>query len=97
MQYNIITQSDDETVVAEYVPGERKPGQYQSETDLEKQFISLLQEQGYEYLDIHYEKDLIENLRKQLEIVNCYEFSDNEWNSFFSFRDFKSERQRHRG
>ena len=84
MQYNIITQSDEETVVAEYEPEARKSGQYQSEAELERQFISLLQEQGYEYLDIRSERELIENLRKQLEAVNGYVFSDNEWDSFFN-------------
>mgnify|MGYP000001890712 CR=1 FL=1 len=38
---------------------------------------------GYEYLPIHTEKDLIANLRKKLEELNNYQFSDTEWNDFF--------------
>ena len=44
----------------------------------------MLGEQGYEYVEIHSEKDLIDNLRKQLEELNQYRFTDREWESFFS-------------
>ena len=57
---------------------------YQSEADLEKEFIRLLGEQGYEYLPIHTEADLISNLRSQLEKLNHYSFTDNEWEHFFN-------------
>ena len=57
---------------------------YQSEADLEKEFIRLLGEQGYEYLPIHTEADLISNLRTQLEKLNHYHFTDSEWEQFFN-------------
>ena len=57
---------------------------YQSEADLEKEFIRLLGEQGYESLPIHTEADLISNLRSQLEKLNHYSFTDNEWEHFFN-------------
>ena len=57
---------------------------YQSEADLEREFIRLLGEQGYEYLPIHTEADLISNLRSQLEKLNHYSFTDNEWARFFN-------------
>ena len=56
---------------------------YQSEAALEREFISLLTQQGYEYLQIHQEADLIGNLRRQLETLNGYQFSDSEWEQFF--------------
>ena len=56
---------------------------YQSEAELEKEFIRMLTEQGYEYLQIHTEKDLIANLRNQLERLNAYQFSASEWDRFF--------------
>ena len=31
---------------------------YQSEAELEKEFIRMLTEQGYEYLPIHFEEDM---------------------------------------
>ena len=81
--YNILASSDDATVVSEYIPSASKSDQYQSEADLEDEFLALLQRQGYEYLQIHQESDLILNLRRQLEKLNDITFTDNEWNGFF--------------
>lgn len=81
--YNILASSDDATVVSEYIPSASKSDQYQSEADLEDEFIALLERQGYEYLQIHQESDLILNLRRQLEKLNDITFTDNEWNWFF--------------
>lgn len=83
-QYNVIAESPQSTVVAEYTPSEQRSDSYQSEADLEKDFIRRLQGQGYEYVEIHREADLIANLRHQLEAVNDYKFSDKEWKSFFA-------------
>ena len=83
-QYNIIAESQEYTVVSEYDHVATPAESYQSEADLEKEFIRLLQEQGYEYLSIHTETDLISNLRAQLEKLNHYHFTDNEWEQFFN-------------
>lgn len=84
MTYNIVTQSNECTVVAEYTASSVRSEAFQSEAALEKEFIELLQTQGYEYLPIHTEADLIANLRKQLEALNGIRFSDPEWKRFFS-------------
>ena len=81
--YSILASSDDATVVSEYIPSASKSDQYQSEADLEDEFIALLKRQGYEHLQIHQESDLISNLRRQLEKLNDITFTDNEWNGFF--------------
>lgn len=82
--YNIVASTDDVTVVAEYSPEYRVEGQkYQSEAALEKEFIRLLTEQGYEYLNISSEIDFINNLRRQLEKLNQIIFSDKEWDRLF--------------
>ena len=83
-QYNIIAESQEYTVVSEYDHVATPAEAYQSEADLEKEFIRLLQEQGYEYLPIHTEADLISNLRSQLEKLNHYHFTDSEWEQFFN-------------
>ena len=83
-QYNIIAESQEYTVVSEYEKAVQTSAAYQSEADLEKEFIHLLREQGYEYLPIHTEADLISNLRTQLEKLNSYHFTDNEWETFFN-------------
>ena len=82
-QYNIITSSNESTVVAEYIPEPHSAEAYQSEAALEREFIRNLQAQGYEYLTITGEADLIANLRRQLELLNDYRFSDTEWERFF--------------
>lgn len=82
--FNIVAATSENTVVTEYEPEKARSDSYQSEADLEKEFIRLLCEQGYEYLHIHTEKDLIANLRTQLEKLNDYQFSDAEWKRFFS-------------
>ena len=82
--YNIVASTNQSTVVSEYTPEARKSDSYQSEAELEKEFIRLLSTLGYEYLTIHDEDALITNLRKQLETLNDYAFTDKEWERFFS-------------
>lgn len=82
--YNIIAESAEYTVVSEYEHAVSTSEAYQSEAELEKEFIRLLGEQGYEYLPIHTEADLVSNLRTSLEKLNDYRFTDNEWEQFFN-------------
>lgn len=81
--YNIVLSTNESTVVTEYVPEKKRSDAYQSEAALEDAFIKMLSEQGYEYLEIHDSSALIGNLRKQLEKLNNYQFSDKEWDSFY--------------
>ena len=81
--FNIVSQSAESTVVTEYKPQSKRSEAYQSEADLEKEFIRLLCELGYERLTIHKEADLIANLRTQLEKLNNYRFTDGEWKCFW--------------
>lgn len=81
--YNIIAATAESTVVTEYIPEPRKSDAYQSEAALEKEFIRLLQGQGYEYIQIRSEAELIQNLRRQLEALNRMTFTEEEWNRFF--------------
>lgn len=81
--FNIVAETSENTVVTEYEPVKKRSDSYQSEAALEQEFIRLLYEQGYEYLPVHTEKDLITNLRKKLSELNHYQFSDTEWNDFF--------------
>ena len=80
---DIIKMSEESTVVAKYIPVERTRTKYQTEEELEEGFIKQLTEQGYEYINIKNENDLIKNLRKQLEKLNDYTFTENEWDNFF--------------
>ena len=82
-QYNVVMATAQSTVVAEYEPQTNRSDKYQSEAALESAFIKMLTEQGYEYINIHSSLDLIENLRKQLEKLNNFTFTDKEWKHFF--------------
>jgi type I restriction enzyme R subunit len=82
--YSIVASTDNATVVAEYAPEYRTAAEYQSEADLEREFIRLLASQGYEHIQIHSEAALIGNLRRQLELLNGIVFTEDEWARFFS-------------
>ena len=81
--YNIIATTTESTVVSEYIPEPRKSDAYQSEAALEKEFIRLLQGQGYAYIQVRSEAELIQNLRRQLEALNRMTFTEEEWKRFF--------------
>jgi len=82
--YNIVASTDEATVVAEYTAEyNARSEKYQSEAELEREFIRQLTSQGYEYISVHNEAALISNLRKQLELLNDFTFTDSEWKRFF--------------
>lgn len=80
--YTLLAQSDEATVVTEFNSNVSASEQYQTEAELEDEFVSLLERQGYEYLQIRNESELLLNLRRQLEHLNHMTFSDSEWDSF---------------
>ena len=82
--YNLVAENPESTVVSEYQPLVRREASYQSEAALEKSLILQLQMQAYEYLLSTSEKELIGNLRTQLEKLNDYHFTDKEWTDFFN-------------
>ena len=82
-RYEPIAVSSESTVVAEFIPDSASASTYQSEADLEGEFINLLQSQAYEYLPITTDTQFVANLRVQLETLNGITFSDEEWDRFF--------------
>ncbi len=62
--FNIVAATNENTVVTEYEPVKARSDSYQSEAELEKEFIRMLREQGYTFLNIHTEADLVRNLRQ---------------------------------
>lgn len=83
-KYNLVIENPHSTVVGQYLPTKLRDISYQNEAQLEKEFIKQLQQQGYEYIQINNEEDLIINLRKQLEKLNGITFSNEEWKNFFN-------------
>ena len=80
--YKIIAENPESTVVADYQSEYKRATSYQSEAELEKAFVKLLEEQAYTFLPIRTEDDLVNNLRSQLEQLNNYSFTDKEWKDF---------------
>jgi type I restriction enzyme R subunit len=76
--------TSENTVVAELELKGNRAQVYESESALEAAFIALLKDQAYEYLSITDEIALITNLRAQIEKLNKVEFSDAEWERFFT-------------
>lgn len=73
-----------QSTVCSAVPKDiKRSSSYQSEAQLEDAFIKQLCTQGYEYLVVDSEEDLVANLRKQLELLNKVTFSDKEWSRIF--------------
>ena len=82
-ELTLVAETDKYTVIGSYEPEKQNSLLYESEAALEKRFIALLREQGYEYLDFHTESELIANLRRRLEALNRITFTDGEWERFF--------------
>ncbi len=84
VHYEPIAVSSESTVVAEFTPDAPEEAAYQSEAELERALVKLLQTQAYAYLPITTEGQLVTNLRTQLEALNNITFSDAEWKRFFT-------------
>ena len=82
----MVAECPQSTVVADYESIPRNDSRYQSEADMERELIEQLQGQAYDYLPITSEKELVANLRHQLERLNDYRFTDREWEAFFKDR-----------
>lgn len=83
MEYNLISENPQSTVVARYERDTAAAETYQSESELERAFIRQLVRQGYEYIEIHSAAELEANLRRQIERLNNVSFTDAEWLRFF--------------
>jgi len=66
--YNAIAETNNFIVLDQYTKIEQKGGGYQTEADLEREFIADLTNQGYEYLqDLTTPEAMLENARVQLQ------------------------------
>ena len=82
--YEPIAVGDESTVVAEFVPDPSKETAYQSEAELEAAFIELLRARPTSTCRSPATAELEANLRAQLEALNEIEFTDAEWQRFFT-------------
>lgn len=78
-----IAESNNFIVLDRYTKEWKASESYQSEYDLEREFIQDLQNQGYEFAPgLNTSEKLLANVREQLQALNNTQFSDGEWLRF---------------
>ena len=81
--YTPIAESNNFIVLDKYERAWQAAQNYQTESDLERELIQDLQNQGYEYApDLTTQEKLLTNVRDQLQALNNVRFSDSEWRRF---------------
>jgi len=90
---NTIAESNNFIVLDKYTKEWKVAESYQSEGDLEREFIQDLVNQGYEYLPaLNTPQALLANARVQLQTLNGVQFVEGEWQRFVeTFLDKPSE------
>lgn len=79
IEYNPIAESNNFIILEKYSREWKVAEGYQSEGDLEREFISDLQNQGYEYRpELNSHQALLGNVRMQLQTLNKVKFSNGE-------------------
>ena len=93
IDYKAIAETNQFIVLDRYTKCVQLSETYQSEYDLEREFIADLENQGYEYLpDLNSPDALLANVRQQLQTLNKLQFSESEWQRFVeTFLDRPSE------
>ena len=85
-QYNTIAESNNFIVLDKYTKHSvlnEAPAAYQTEIDLEREFIQDLINQGFEKpVHIKSMDDMFLNAKAHIQVVNDMEFSDSEWKRF---------------
>ena len=81
--YKTIAESNNFIVLDKYAKCLQVSETYQSEYDLEREFIDDLQQQGYDYLPtLKNPEAMLVNVREQLQTLNNMQFADSEWRRF---------------
>jgi len=81
--YKAIAESNNFIVLDKYTKEWKASESYQSEYDLEREFIQDLQNQGYEYdPGLNTLDKLLANVREQLQALNNMQFANGEWLRF---------------
>lgn len=82
-EYKAVAESNSFIVLDKYTKEWQVNESYQSEGDLEREFIQDLQNQGYEYApSLNSPEKLLANVREQLQTLNNMQFADGEWMRF---------------
>jgi type I restriction enzyme R subunit len=80
--YNAIAESNNFIVLEKYTKIQQSDS-YQSESDLERELIQDLVNQGYQYLpSVTNHQSMLANVREQLQTLNNVQFTEGEWQRF---------------
>ncbi|WP_018507929.1 HsdR family type I site-specific deoxyribonuclease [Thiobacillus thioparus] len=83
IEYNPIAESKNFIVLDKYTQEWKVAESYQSEGDLEREFIQDLKNQGFEFLPgLNTPEALLTNVRVQLQTLNNVQFTEGEWLRF---------------
>ncbi|EPM5130642.1 HsdR family type I site-specific deoxyribonuclease [Escherichia coli] len=77
-----IAESNNFIVLDKYIKAEPTGDSYQSESDLERELIQDLRNQGYEFISVKSQSAMLANVREQLQSLNGVVFNDSEWRRF---------------
>ncbi|MDN0320444.1 HsdR family type I site-specific deoxyribonuclease [Escherichia coli] len=75
-------ESNNFIVLDKYIKTEQTSDSYQSESDLERELIQDLRNQGYEFIPVKSQSAMLANVREQLQNLNGVVFNDSEWRRF---------------
>src|SRR5699024_502894 len=81
-QTHTIAESNNFIVLDKYIKAEQTSDSYQSESDLERELIQDLRNQGYEFISVKSQSAMLANVRQQLQNLNGVVFNDSEWRRF---------------
>ena len=81
-QTHTITESNKFIVLDKYSKACEAGDNYQSESDLERELIQDLCNQGYEFVSFTSQPLMLANIRTQLQALNSVVFNDSEWRRF---------------
>jgi hypothetical protein len=82
-QTRTIAESNNFIVLDKYVTEWEASDRYQSESELERELIQDLRNQGYEFVpDLTSQSAMLANVRVQLQALNQVVFSEGEWRRF---------------
>ena len=81
--YKTIAETNNFIVLDKYTKIDQQGGGYQTESDLERELIQDLKNQGYEHLpNLTTPQAMLANVRVQLQTLNKVQFSEGEWSRF---------------
>lgn len=81
-QTHTLAESNKFIVLDKYSKAWETADSYQSESDLERELILDLRNQGYEFLSFTSQSLMLANIRTQLQALNGVMFNDSEWRRF---------------